>query len=230
MPNLQACSEVEGISSILPSKSYIPEWYSKTSLFVQNERMETSAAVKSCFPFRDSFSTGYMAELWEDIVIEQGVGGSRVRFLQDADDPNFYPAITVRGPEFTNPMPAPNGYENKHYAWNNPYLIKAPEGYSILITQPLNQYDTPFMTLSAIVDCDEDLLGSGRIPFYIKDGFEGLVKKGTPIFQIIPIKREPWELEENKELRKDNETRLDNVESVKSGWYKKNLWRKKEYR
>ena len=230
MPEIQACSEVDGLPSISPAKNYIPSWYPKTSLSVQNDKMETSPAVKSCFPFRDSFSTGYMAELWEDIVVEQGVGGSRVKFLQDPEDPNFYPAITVRGPEFTNPMPAPNGYENKHYTWNNPYLIKAPKGYSLLITQPLNQYDTPFMTLSAIVDCDEDLLGSGRIPFYIKDGFKGLVKKGTPIFQIIPIKREDWNLEENTGLRKDNIVRLDNVESSGGGWYKKNLWKRKEYK
>lgn len=230
MPRIQACSEVDDIPSISPSKNYLPDWYPKTSLFVQNDKMEISPAVKACFPFRDSFSMGYMAELWEDIIVEQGVGGSRVKFLQDPNDPNFYPAVTVRGPEFTNPMPAPNGYENKHYAWNNPYLIKAPQGYSILITQPLNQYNTPFMTMSAVVDCDEDLLGSGRIPFYIKDGFEGLVKKGTPIFQIIPIKREEWDLEENTELRKDNIVRLDNVESSGGGWYKNKLWKKKEYK
>ena len=86
------------------------------------------------------------------------------------------------------------------------------------------------MTLSAIVDCDEDLLGSGRIPFYIKDGFKGLVKKGTPIFQIIPIKREDWTLEENTGLRQDNIVRLDNVESSGGGWYKSKLWKRKEYK
>ena len=83
MPKIQACSEVDGLPSISPAKNYIPSWYPKTSVFVQNDKMETSPAVKSCFPFRDSFSTGYMAELWEDIIIEQGVGGSRVKFLQD---------------------------------------------------------------------------------------------------------------------------------------------------
>jgi len=58
MPEIQACSEVDGMPSISLAKNYMPDWYPKTSVFVQNDKMETSPAVKSCFTFRDSFSTG----------------------------------------------------------------------------------------------------------------------------------------------------------------------------
>jgi hypothetical protein len=83
--------------------------------------------------------------------------------------------------------------------------------------------------MSAVVDCDKDLLSSGRIPFYVKEGFEGLVPRGTPLYQIIPIKREKWELEENPYLRKQNRRRIWQVGSVLTGWYRHNLWVKKEY-
>jgi hypothetical protein len=33
---------------------------------------------------------------------------------------------------------------------------------------------------------------SGNIPFFIKEGFSGVIPKGTPIAQVIPFKRESW--------------------------------------
>jgi len=56
-----------------------------------------------------------------------------------------------------------------------------------------------------------------------------LVPKGTPLFQVIPIKRERWESVENTDLRKDNKRRIWQVGSVLTGWYRNNLWNKKEY-
>jgi hypothetical protein len=70
---------------------------------------------------------------------------------------------------------------------------------------------------------------TGRLPFFVKEGFEGVVPRGTPIYQIIPFKREKWDSVENPELRKDNLRRGYNVASVMYGWYKRNLWSKKEY-
>jgi hypothetical protein len=227
MQKLKISSVHEFISSIKPAKKYIPDWYSKTKSFIGEKPSfingVTNAAIKSCVPFTDSFLTGYIAELWCDIEVVQGDSGPELKFSKDIPSP-----ILVRGLEVSYPMPAPNGYE-KHFAWNSPHLIKTPPGYSLLITHPLNQYDLPFFTLSGIVDADKDLMPNGKISFFIKKDFEGIIKRGTPIFQVIPFKRESWKSVESPELRKEVQKRAFNIVTVVNGWYKKNVWTKKEY-
>ena len=48
--------------------------------------------------------------------------------------------------------------------------------------------------------------------------------------QIIYVDLDENTYEIAKQLRKDNVVRLNNVESSGVGWYKKNLWKRKEYR
>ena len=71
-------------------------------------------------------------------------------------------------------------------------------------------------------------MGWGNVPFFIKSGFEGVIPAGTPIAQLIPIKREKWvyaqswgntakQVEIAKELRRGE------------GVYKKLFRKEKEY-
>jgi hypothetical protein len=239
MPIIEFSSHEEFMPIPKPSKNYIPEWYSKASAFFGGkpklDRTGMNIAMKSCVPFMDTMLTGYTAELWTDLQITQGPNGPEILWPGAAigtstmDTEQVHNPLSVRGPEASYPMPAPAGYHDTHFVWHNPYLIKTPPGYSVLITQPLNQYNLPFMTLSGVVDCDKDLMPTGRLPFFVREGFEGVVPRGTPIYQIIPFKREKWDSVENTQLRKDNLRRGYNVASVMYGWYKKNLWSKKEY-
>lgn len=235
MPKIKVSTDFEYIPIVKPSKNYVPEWYAKTPMFVGDKQSVNkwgmNPALRACVPFLDAFLTGYTVELWTDLIVQQSIKGSVISWPGQTEEsgPDVWQPITLRNSEITDPMPIPFGYENKHYAWNNPHLIKTPPGYSILVTQPLNRYDTPFLTMSAVIDCDKDLLSSGRIPFFIREGFEGLIPKGTPIYQIVPIKREKWEREESPQLQKDNRRRLWQVGSVVTGWYRNNLWVKKEY-
>ena len=210
-----------------PAKNYVPEWYGKTKAFLNGS---SDPALRSCVPFLDSFLTGYIVTTFCDLVVEQTVHGPMIKWPgQTSETADYWEPLQARGPEVSYPMPVPNGYSEKHFVWNNPNLIRTPKEYSILITQPLNQYDLPFFTLSGIVDSDIDILSSGRIPFFVKEGFQGVVPKGTPIFQIIPIKRDSWQSIHNQELVKDNRRRLWQVGTVINGWYRKNIWVKKEY-
>lgn len=33
----------------------------------------------------------------------------------------------------------------------------------------------------------------GNVSFHIKDNFEGVIRAGTPIMSLLPVKRETWE-------------------------------------
>ena len=98
----------------------------------------------------------------------------------------------------------------------------------MLLSHPFNRFDLPFTTLSGIIDAD-GILARGNIPFFIKEGFEGIVKQGTPIFQIIPFKRENWNVENDIRLKDRGKRNISLASRVIRGWYKDNIWHKKEY-
>ena len=66
---------------------------------------------------------------------------------------------------------------------------------------------------------------------FLKEGFEGIIEKGTPMFQIIPFKRNNWEskfsfLEDGQDLINfDRDVRATIVNN-----YVKNFWEKKSYK
>ena len=137
--------------------------------------------------------------------------------------------MTLRDPEVASTLPRPAGHHNTHYAWNNVVGFKVPKGYSVLVTHPLNRFDLPFTTLSGIADADTPM-GGGNIPFFMKNDFEGIIPKGTPIAQIIPFKRDDWKREDsNPDFAEESRVLNWKARAVLHGYYKKTAWHKKSF-
>ena len=68
-----------------------------------------------------------------------------------------------------------------------------PPGYSLLITHPVNRHDLPFTTLTGLVDTDRYKDNFINFPARWRDpAFNGVLAKGTPIAQCVPVKRAIW--------------------------------------
>jgi hypothetical protein len=77
--------------------------------------------------------------------------------------------------------------------FNNFWTIEAPPGYSLLFTHPVNRADLPFTTLTGLVDCDTFNNSPVNFPARWHDpNFNGVLPKGTPVAQCLPIKRDSW--------------------------------------
>lgn len=209
---------------------HVPDWYKKSPrLLYGNEPTmgspdeDTNLGLKYCIPFLDSLLTGYMALLWQDLLVKRTPSGAE---FQWQNGPDMMSGRSGLG--FEN-FPVPAGHGPKQYVWKQPYSVKVPKGYSTLYTHPLNRYDLPFITLSGVHDSDS-ILPPGNFPFYLRDDFEGIIPKETPIFQIIPFKREDWVGSGSKKVSKDAENRAIQSTTMLSGFYKKKLWKKKSYR
>jgi hypothetical protein len=220
-------SRFKPVKKIKPSKSFIPDWYKNIKAFNKNNiefhpelGTRPLVTVKSCVPFLDGIMTGYTVELWTDIHISND-GETTYRWAHEPQ-----PMESRIHNKHNSQIPVPAGYSNVHYTWLNPYVIKFPPGYSALIMHPSNRFDLPFYTLSGVVD-DEIIVGN--LPFFLLDGFEGMIEKGTPIFQIIPFKRENWSAEwddSTQELEKKHDTGL---QSFFNDYYRNNVWSRKEF-
>jgi hypothetical protein len=209
------------------AKTKIPQWYKDQKMFKYENELKsetvTPKSFKACIPFLDAMTSGYVIELWTDIHVKKNGKDIIVTWENDLNPVGF------RGNDVNDKLPTPIGCNPNQFVWLFPYTIKVPKGYSCLVTHPLNRMDLPFLGLTAIVDNEVAILGPGNYPFFFKDEFEGIIKAGTPIMQIIPFKRENWKLKENLKLKEEVLLLQEKTHSVSSGYYKKNIWKKKDY-
>lgn len=229
MKKIQFGSDLDGKNVPISAKSVVPEWYKKASRFIDGKKEPSlmpsntpNTAVKGCIPFMDSFLTGYVAVTEQDIQVEII---DSIPYFRWGTSPA---PLTFRDQRAISGVPVPAGYYEKHYAWETPFSLKTPAGYSVIISHPLNRFDLPFMTLAGVVDSDTTL-ATGSLPFFIKDGWEGIIPKGTPYAQIIPFKREAWKSEISEDVAKDAKNNRYVARTFIYGWYKKFAWVKKEY-
>lgn len=193
----------ELFTKIKPAKGFVPDWYKKIPNFNyknikfvnKNEGNNfVKKNIKNCLPFLDSMISGYTVELFCDIYIENINGDPKIMWESE-----YNPLERRTMSEADNPIPVPHGYNKAHYAWKVPYAFKIPSGISIIVTHPFNRFDLPFITLTGIVDGGWTMW-PGNLPFYVKDGFEGLIPRGTPIAQIIPFVSDNWQMVYQEEV------------------------------
>lgn len=177
-----------------PASVFIPDWYKKSDSYINNEKKPngegiTSGTVKRCMPVFDAIIGGYIIVSPADVFVSQ-------KKLEDGTKQPYY-EWSNHGLIAFHPIEQapehPNRKGNLAYPkWINPWAIKTPRGYSVLFTQPMHR-ESPFTILSGIVDTDT-YTAPVNFPFVLNDDFEGLIPAGTPIAQIIPIKREQWQM------------------------------------
>lgn len=216
------------IETPLPARNYVPDWYKKMERFFGSGNKPkfvnggVNKTVKLCVPLLDSLTAGYMVTSWQDILVEQHDGNPVLLWSGDVD------IARVRPNNGSSSLPVPAGHNSTDFTWYNPICIKTPKGYSALITHPFNRYDLPFTTTSGVVDADATM-NDGSVPFFLKEGFEGIIPKGTPLFQVIPFKRDNWQHEVDSSILAEAAKNKHNANSVLSGWYKSNVWKRKTF-
>ena len=210
-----------------PMKSFVPTWYKESeSTFLDSETGEMSAGLKKCVPVLDALISGYALTLPYDVYVSKSESGDvKLAWNRPEGTDDF---IAERPTSLGAKMPRPAGHYPNHMVWKGVWGVKMPRGWSLLVTHPLNRFDLPFTTYSAIIDSDK-FFAPGNIPFFIKENFEGVIPAGTPIAQLIPIKRSKWMMNKNNSgLLNTLHTQGEMVREPETT-YKKVLWVRKDY-
>jgi hypothetical protein len=198
----------------VPAKTIIPTWYKQI-------KQVNELNIKSCMPFLDSLTHGYIQTTWTDIHVEHNENEAFITSL------GSIPIIDRRD---IVSMPIDESFYNIEFIWQRQWSVKLPDGYSALVTHPLNRVDLPFYTISGTVDFDKYHHAKvGNMPFYIKKGFSGIIPKGTPMYQIIPIRRDDWVSKKEKYNKKQTEEKESLRISLYPNAYKKAFWQKKSF-
>lgn len=222
-----------------PASEMIPEWWKKMSPYIKDDRSPlgnklvvsnstSNAGPKKCTPMLDSLTSGYIIPLWADIQITN-------------DDPNggYSPRVEWKvsrsvfeaHSDGATEVQSPVGYTKFVAKFINYWIPKTPKGHSLMVDSPYGYRDLAIKAVPAIVDTDGPLTGGLLFPVWFKEGFEGIVEKGTPLVQITPFKKESWKAEYSK-LEDGEFQKIEDrgFEGTISNHYIKNRWNKKEYR
>ena len=214
----------------LSSKKLIPDWFKKIPGY--NEGDQT---VKKCVPFIDAMSIGYTLLSHMDIVIYQLESGEvKLHYLDEK-----HAQLVKRWPPIeTHPSRQIPGSPMENYTilkYMSPWIIETPKDYSLLFLPPINRLEIPLVPLVGFVDTDT-YFNNVNIPFIHTalepNGEKHLIPAGTPICQVVPIKREEWTTKytwlDKEQLDKQKYSR-ELVNKDREDWYKNHAHTKKRY-
>jgi hypothetical protein len=186
-----------GLEAILPrpipAVLGLPDWFKTMPGRTYNPTMGKDVeTVKKCPPFIDAMTYGFLIPLPIDLNVQDG------EFTWNFEVPEGLVSEYSHSPiGFHDPSQIPGApfFDDDRFIikFNNFWTIEAPPGYSLLFTHPVNRTDLPFTTLTGLVDCDTFHDSPLNFPARWHDpGFNGVLPKGTPVAQCLPVKRESW--------------------------------------
>jgi hypothetical protein len=215
--------------NIVPAKKFIPEWYRKSETLYESDEGKMESGLKTCVPFLDSMMAGYMLITTYDFHVKTTKDTVDYRIMDGEMEVAAQIMVGERKGQSGSLIPRPTGHAENHMIWRGDIGWKTPRKWSVLVTHPSNRFDLPFTTMSGIIDSDK-WWAPGNIPFFFKADMEAFVPRGTPVAQLIPVKRSKWSLSNNSKYIKDDMNEIgDEARKVERGFYKKNLWERKEY-
>lgn len=220
----------------IAAASMIPDWYKRQSSSGNNEETIglgfTSSTIKRCMPIFDLMSSGYFLLAPCDIYIDSSKPDKLEYSIPDAIKEvteNFFSSHNKAQYE---ELPYDRKYYHKDLLRINPlWSLSTPPGYSTILINPPFKDSLPIEAVSALIDTDK-YISEGHLSFFVKSGFTGIVKQGTPLIQVIPFKRESWssELVDTKTATEKLNKQFFNIRSTFINGYKNKMRTKKEYK
>lgn len=229
----------------VPASRLVPDWYKEMPLDVKcpvtgatgHSRGKDHLTIKSCVPFLDSLTAGYIIRLPCDVIVTKTPEGPYFEWAS-------FNVFEAHGEEQIKGMPV--RLTNFQGKWNIPWYMKLPKGYSVLFKacryHTLKNRETgadtgesiPFIAHEGIIDADH-YINPVNSPFdWVDPEFEGVIPKGTPIVQVIPFKREKWKMkllnpppEDYKNERRNMQHKLQETTrfAYRLLWHQKKSWK-----
>ena len=207
-----------------PAAASVPKWYKDLGSYLSGSKKPdgkggTSTSIKKCMPVFDAITNGYILYTYADVYVSQNTihyidkkyeeetGLQKPLTDEEVKNRNLKKTVPYyQWPYFdpikfhpvsqapTHPGRGDLGDQMSYPKWINPWAIKTPKGYSVLFTQPMHR-ESPFTIMDGIVDTDT-YNAPVNFPFILNDwNYEGMISAGTPMAQVIPFKRESWQME-----------------------------------
>ena len=221
-----------------PAYKHIPAWYKKIDSFYGQDSTPYNGTqhitVKRCVAFLDILSSGYFILAPFDIYIDTTNGKKEFTIpaaLQGLQSTNIKQFVGSHDLKQVEGYPFDKDVYLEYLFRVHPiWIVQTDPGVSCLFINPQHHDNSPLLAISAVIDTD-GYPSDGLLSFLVKKDFKGYIKKGTPLVQVIPFKRQDYESEIIANQDEYDRTKLISlkIRSVFNSGYKKYFWKKKKY-
>ena len=206
----------------VPASTFKPNWYSNLDTYVDEEK--TFPSIKKCMPVFDVMNTGYIMfnAVDQEITAQPNFGQGTIGF--DRRYPQGWNEFNEQ--EGHPHIQCPIGEPKDYMVISVPWQIKTPPGYSCLIQKPYYHTEDRFEVMTAIIDTDViDVPWHNWPAKLFANNFT--IKAGEPVAQVIPFKREEW----NMDVEIDTSVmKQDTICNAQADGYAKTMHSKKRFR
>jgi len=173
----------------VPANTFKPDWYSKLDTYLDKEK--TFPTVKKCMPVYDAMTCGYIMfnAVDQDIHTQPNFDEGTEGFSRYYPD-GWKEFSEQEGHPFAQ---CPIGQPKDYMVISVPWQIKTPPGYSCIIQKPYYHFDSRFEVMTAVIDTDVIDVPWHNWPAKIFE-HSFTIKAGEPVAQIIPFRREDWNM------------------------------------
>ena len=206
-----------------PASQFIPKEYRNLERYKKIDL--ASPTLKTCIPFLDSMTAGYIIPFDQDYLVNP-----------TEKDFSVIPANREKeGFGYHDKGQLPKEWHAKTGEnagkFINKWLIRTPPGYSCLFMQPMNRYGEERVHLiEGIVDTDT-YINTINFPFILKKrDRQFLIKQGEPMVQVVPFKRESWKMWSGFYFEKGHQKTVSLLQSQWINRYKNMFWNKKSFK
>jgi hypothetical protein len=180
--------KLENLLPPVPASSILPEWYKNQSGYDDFG----NPTIKRCLPIFDAMSFGYFLVSQSNITVDStNPGGLIVTSDNDFNGELFNQHDLQQYDKY----PIPSGYHNHVLRIHPMWSVQTPKDYSALFINPINNGSKNINAITGLIDTD-NFISDGHLSFFVKENTVFKIKSGTPIVQVMPIKRENWDSKE----------------------------------
>jgi hypothetical protein len=191
--DLTFISKIPGLTQLedclpKPTAKYTPDWWK--SLKIDESKKSAydlyTGNIKHCPSFTDVFSSGYVVPMWMDIYLgydkETGQYGTQSNNLTNISYHNGA-SVDLKNYKFLGKETS--AFFKAYSPWS---IITKPD-ISIMILPLFFNFDPDFSVVPGIMDTDIVNHISPDIAYHSKNR-EIFIERGTPLFQVIPFKKQ----------------------------------------
>jgi hypothetical protein len=183
----------------VPATKMVPDWYKKQPGTIDEEKFikqgTSSSTIKRCMPIFDYMTAGYIITIPCDIYVD-ATNPEKIEWSVPQSMKSFgVDMIASHAREQYDHYPIDKDKYHKDLFRIMPFWsVKTPEGYSTLFSHPHHKDPVPFLAIGGLIDTDK-FITDGHLSMLIEKDFCGVIKQGTPFVQVVPFKRDDWEME-----------------------------------
>jgi len=174
----------DNLISPVPASSFLPDWYKNQSSYDDFG----NPTIKRCLPIFDAMSFGYFLVSQSDITVDS-TNPAGLHIFSDND----FNGLLFNEHDIGqyDKYPIPFGYHDHVLRIHPMWSVQTPKDYSALFINPINNGSKNINAITGLIDTD-NFISDGHLSFFVKENTIFKIKKGTPIIQVLPIKRETW--------------------------------------